>query len=279
MFPLRGWVSLIAVQTMKSRDIAILQAAVGHQFARTQLLEQALTHSSQARELEALQAAAGTRVGDNEQLEFMGDAVLGFVTTEELFRRFPSFREGELSKLRAHLVSEKHLIRVAQELELGHYLNLGRGEEKSGGRNKTALLVDALEAVLAAIYLDGGLEVARRFVLRSIVTPELDRIASNGSSLPVTDYKSALQEKLQATGRPQPSYVLVKERGPEHNKTFTVEVRLQPLDHEGKPEFVGRAEGSTKKNAEQDAAHQVLEYLATVPVEPNGRAKRNERAQ
>ncbi len=129
-----------------------------------------MTHSSQARELEALQAAGGPRVGDNEQMEFLGDAVLGFVTTEELFNRFPSFREGELSKLRAHLVSEKHLIRVAQELELGHYLSLGRGEEKSGGRNKTALLVDALEAVLAAIYLDGGLEAARRFVLQYIVS-------------------------------------------------------------------------------------------------------------
>ncbi len=259
---------------MKSRDIAILQPALGYQFQRTDLLEQALTHSSQARELEALQAAGG-RVGDNEQMEFLGDAVLGFVTTEELFNRFPSFREGELSKLRAHLVSEKHLIRVAQELELGHYLSLGRGEEKSGGRNKTALLVDALEAILAAIYMDGGLEAARRFVLKYIVTPELERIASNGRGLPVTDYKSALQEKLQAIGRPQPSYVLVKERGPEHSKTFTVEARLQPLDHDGKAEFVGRAEGSTKKNAEQDAAHQVLEYLGTVPLESNGRAKRN----
>src|SRR6266852_4156853 len=264
---------------MKSRDITVLEAVLGHRFTRPALLEQALTHTSQARELEALQALESSRVGDNEQLEFLGDAVLGFVTTEELFHRFPHFREGELSKLRAHLVSEKHLIRVAQELELGHYLRLGRGEEKSGGRNKAALLVDALEAVLAAMYLDSGLETARRLVLQRIVAPELERIALNGSSLPVTDYKSALQEKLQATGRPQPSYVLVKERGPEHSKTFTVEARLQPLDHEGKPEFVGRAEGSTKKNAEQDAAHQVLEYLATVHVEPNGRAKRNERAQ
>jgi len=272
-------VPFIALQTMKSRDIATLQKLLGHSFAHAELLEQALTHSSQARELEALQTAPGTRVGDNEQMEFMGDAVLGFVTTEELFKRFPSFREGELSKLRAHLVSEKHLIRVAQGLELGHYLNLGRGEEKSGGRNKTALLVDALEAVLAAIYLDGGLEAARCFVLQSIVNPELDRIALNGSGLPVTDYKSALQEKLQATGRPQPSYVLVKERGPEHSKTFTVEVRLQPLDMDGKSEFVGRADGSTKKNAEQDAAHQVLEYLATVPAEAGGRPRRNERTQ
>jgi ribonuclease-3 len=265
--------------TMNSRDIAILQAALGYRFLRKELLEQALTHSSQARELEALQAAGSPRVGDNEQLEFLGDAVLGFVTTEELFNRFPSFREGELSKLRAHLVSEKHLIRVAQELEVGQYLNLGRGEEKSGGRNKTALLVDALEAVLAGIYLDGGLEAARRFVLQYIVVPELERIALNGSSLPVTDYKSALQEKLQATGRPQPTYVLVKERGPEHSKTFTVEARLQPLDNNGKAEFVGRADGSTKKNAEQDAARQVLEYLGTVSLESNGQRKRNERPQ
>lgn len=264
---------------MKPRDIALLQAALSYQFKRPALLEQALTHSSQARELESLQGAGGPRVEDNEQLEFLGDAVLGFVTTEELCHRFPSFSEGELSKLRAHLVSEKHLIRVAQELELGHYLNLGRGEEKSGGRNKTALLVDALEAVLAAMYLDGGLDAARRLVLEIIIMPELARIASNGSSLPVTDYKSALQEKLQATGRPQPTYTLVKERGPEHSKTFTVEARLQSLENGGKPEFVGRADGSTKKNAEQDAARQVLEYLRAAPVEPNGRTKRSEHAQ
>jgi len=262
---------------MKSRDITVLEAVLGHRFTRPALLEQALTHTSQARELEALQALEGSRVGDNEQLEFLGDAVLGFVTTEELFHRFPHFREGALSKLRAHLVSEKHLIRVAQELELGHYLRLGRGEEKSGGRNKTALLVDALEAVLAAMYLDSGLETARRLVLQRIVAPELERIALNGSSLPVTDYKSALQEKLQATGRPQPSYVLVKERGPEHSKTFTVEARLQSPDIPAKAEFVGRAEGSTKKNAEQDAARQVLEYLVSLPDESNGRPQRRGR--
>jgi ribonuclease-3 len=255
---------------MKQRDITALEGVLGHRFKRVELLEQALTHTSQARELEALQTPEGRRVGDNEQLEFLGDAVLGFVTTEELFHRFPHFREGELSKLRAHLVSERHLIRVAQELELGQYLRLGRGEEKSGGRNKTALLVDALEAVLAAIYLDGGMDPARRLVLQHIVAAELERIALNGSSLPITDYKSALQEKLQAGGRLQPSYVLVREHGPEHSKTFTVEARLQALDSRAKAAFVGRAEGSTKKNAEQDAARQVLEYLASLPEESNG---------
>jgi ribonuclease-3 len=262
---------------MKSRDITALEDTLGHRFQRPELLQQALTHTSQARELEALQPPDASRVGDNEQLEFLGDAILGLITSEELFHRFPHFREGELSKLRAHLVSEKHLIRVAQGLELGHYLRLGRGEEKSGGRNKTALLVDALEAVLAALYTDGGLEAARRFVLQSIITPELEHLARNGSSLPVTDYKSALQEKLQAMGRPQPAYVLVKEHGPEHSKTFTVEARLYAAEATNAPELVGRAEGLTKKNAEQDAARQVLEYLASLPDEPNSRAQRKAR--
>jgi len=262
---------------MKSRDIAALQTALGVEFAHPELLQQALTHSSQARELEALQPAVTSRVGDNEQLEFLGDAVLGLVTTEELFIRFPHFREGQLSKMRAHLVSEKHLIQVAQQLELGQYLRLGRGEEKSGGRNKTALLVDALEAILGALYVDQGMEAARRFVLQHVVTPELQRINLSGNGMPVTDYKSALQEKLQAAGRPQPLYVLVKEHGPEHSKIFTVEARLQPLDAKGKSEFVGRAEGSTKKNAEQDAARQVLEYLASLPELPEVRISRKGR--
>jgi ribonuclease-3 len=246
---------------MSSKDIAELQKALGHSFARPELLQQALTHTSQAREREALQPPDSRPVGDNEQLEFLGDAVLGFVTSEVLFHRFPDFREGELSKLRAHLVSEKHLIQVARELSLGEYLQLGRGEEKSGGRHKTALLVDALEAVLAALFLDGGVEAARRVVLQHILTPELERLAGSGSSLPVTDYKSALQEKLQAIGRPQPAYVLVGSQGPEHRKTFTVEARLRAPGARG-DEFVGRADGSTKKNAEQEAARQVLDYLA-----------------
>ncbi len=234
---------------------------MGHHFLRPELLEQALTHTSHAREKEAAHTAESPRVGDNEQFEFLGDAVLGFVTGEELFHRFPLFREGELSKVRAHLVSEKHLIRVAQELELGKYLHLGRGEEKSGGRDKTALLVDALEAVLAAIYLDGGMDPARKFILTKILEPELEHLSRSGKRLPVNDYKSTLQERLQAIGLPQPSYVLVGERGPEHKKQFTVEAHLRIPDR-GTSEFVGRAEGSTKKNAEQEAARQVLDYLA-----------------
>jgi ribonuclease III len=250
---------------MKAAEISALEEKLGYQFKRRDLLEQALTHSSQAREMESAQPQAPRRVGDNEQLEFLGDAVLGMVTTQELFQRFPGFREGELSKVRAHLVSERHLIHVAQELNLGAYLRLGRGEEKSGGRNKTALLVDALEAILAAMYLDAGFEVTRQSILRLIVTPELLRMNLQGNAvLPITDFKSALQEALQAQGRPQPSYTLVKEEGPEHNKLFTVEVRLRPLGTHSKPEVIGRASGSTKKRAEQDAARQVLERLATL---------------
>jgi ribonuclease-3 len=208
-------------------------------------------------------------------LEFLGDAVLQLVTSEELFQRFPHFREGELSKLRAHLVSERHLIRVAQQLELGHYLRLGRGEEKSGGRGKTALLVDAFEAILAAIYLDGGLEVAREFVLRNVIAPELERMERGGGTLPVTDFKSALQEAVQSLGLPQPAYLLVEEAGPEHSKTFTVEARLQTRNGKDR-EFVGRARGSTKKTAEQDAARQLLTSLASGPK--TGEAKTPARA-
>jgi ribonuclease-3 len=155
---------------------------------------------------------------------------------------------------------------VAQELELGHYLRLGRGEEKSGGRSKTTLLVDALEAVLAAIYLDGGMDFTRKFIVQRIVVPELTRMDLEGrAALPITDFKSALQETMQAKGCPQPSYVLVKEEGPEHSKTFTVEVHLRPSATNTEKELVGRATGSTKKRAEQDAARQVLEQLTSSP--------------
>src|SRR6202451_2208406 len=174
---------------MKEREITALETALGHHFRRRAVIEQAVTHSSQARELESQQAVADNKykVSDNEQLEFLGDAVLALITSEELFQRFPQFREVELSKLRAHLVSEKHLIQVAQILELGHYLRLGRGEEKSGGRNKTALLVDALEAILGAMYVDSGLETVRRVVLEHVVSPELEVISRNGRNLPLND--------------------------------------------------------------------------------------------
>src|ERR1700686_1164810 len=250
---------------MKEREITALEEGLGYHFRGRAGIEQAVTHSSQAREQEAQQAGESKyKVSDNEQLEFLGDAVLALVTSEEVVHRFPHFREGELSKLRAHLVSERHLIQVAQQLELGHYLRLGRGEEKSGGRGKTALLVDALEAILAAIYLDGGLEVARSFVLSNVIAPELERMERGGGTLPVTDFKSALQEAVQSLGLPQATYMLVEQAGPEHSKTFTVEARLHTKNSK-EAEFVGRAQGSTKKTAEQDAARQLLTFLATRP--------------
>jgi ribonuclease-3 len=248
---------------MKSLEIMALEKNLGHHFQRQELIEQALTHSSQARELQASGVSHGLAgTGDNELLEFLGDAVLGLVTSETLFQRFPGFGEGQLSKLRAHLVGQRHLLRVAEQLHIGDYMRLGRGEERSGGRGKASLLVDALEAILAALYLDGGWAAARDFILRVIVEPELAHMQLETSALPVMDFKSALQEALQASGKPQPVYVLVKEEGPEHKKTFTVEARLP---EPGLAQFVGRAEGATKKRAEQEAARQVLEHLSKLP--------------
>lgn len=251
---------------MKSAEITALEDALGHRFQRRNLIEQALTHSSQAREVESLTGGTVSS-GDNELLEFLGDAVLGMVTSEALFHRFPGFREGHLSKLRAHLVGQRHLLQVAERLQIGSYLRLGRGEEKSGGRGKATLLVDALEAILAALYLDGGWLVARDFIVRTIVEPELARMNLETTAMPVMDFKSALQERLQATARKQPVYTLVKEEGPEHRKTFTVEVKLAGVEKE---EFVVRAQGTTKKRAEQEAARQVLDLLAE-HASPSGR--------
>jgi len=258
---------------MKSRELMALEESLGYHFQRQELLEQALTHSSQAREAEAAGAAVGAQGrGDNELLEFLGDAVLGLVASETLFQRFPGFHEGHLSKLRAHLVGQRHLLRIAESLQIGLYMRLGRGEEKSGGRTKASLLVDALEAILAALYLDGGWQVARDFIVRAILDPELTHMNLESSAMPVMDFKSALQEKLQANGRAQPIYVLVKEEGPEHRKTFTVEARLAEPEA---TQIVGRAQGATKKRAEQEAARQVLEHLAKVAEGPRTGSESN----
>jgi ribonuclease III len=251
---------------MKIEELTDLQATLGHTFARTELLERALTHSSHAHE-EARASGAESPVSklDNEQFEFLGDAVLGLVTSQLLFERFPMFHEGQLSKLKAHLVSAGHLVSVASSLGLGRFLRLGRGEERSGGRTKGTLLSDALEAVIAALYLDAGMEASRDFIIRHILGPELDRVTKVSEGEPsLADYKSALQELLQSSGWPQPVYATVKEEGPDHRKTFTVEARIYVQGH-GKPEYVGRAEGATKKKAEQLAAKQALEHLRGQP--------------
>ncbi|MBI2689388.1 MAG: ribonuclease III [Acidobacteria bacterium] len=233
----------------------ILIARLEYSFRERDILIRALTHKSHPAEQGAPDPAPKTPESDNEQLEFFGDAILGFLVSEALFERFPGYPEGKLSKLKSWLVSASHLHTVAERLQLGDALRLGRGEEMSGGRGKKAILANALEAVLAAVYLDGGMDAARKFVH--------DRVLPQGSwdfevSLPaaLTDFKSALQEKAQACGLPQPKYVIVGERGPEHAKTFIVEVRL------GK-ERTSRAEGISKKDAGQRAAERMLEQLLT----------------
>ena len=230
-----------------------LQDAIGYRFKDEALLIRALTHSSHANESSA-------EARDNEQLEFLGDAVLGFVTSFALVDRYPAFNEGRLSKLRAHLVSAKHLLEVARSIGFGEHLRLGRGEERSGGRNKSALLVDALEATIAAMYMDGGIEPARKFILERIVEPELSRIdADPEHTFSWVDQKSALQELLQALGLPQPDYQVVGEQGPDHDKTFTVELRVKEI--QDGCDLIRRAEGRTKKVAEQKAAQAVLSEL------------------
>lgn len=235
--------------------VAKLQASIGYQFRNLEFLTRALTHKSRAFETNSQQPE---RLPDNEQLEFLGDAILGFVISEVLVARHPSFLEGQLSKLKAYLVSATHLHNVAVQIDLGAYLYLGRGEEMSGGRAKRALLADAIEAVIAAVYLDGGLEPARGFVLDHIVASFDEEMAEDDGL--VVDYKSALQEAAISRGLPVPRYVLVRETGPEHRKTFTVEARVGPL-------YAQRAEGSSKKSAGQRAAQLVL---GVIQQSPNG---------
>lgn len=225
-----------------------LAEKIGYQFSRPELLVRALTHKSRIAEKSE---ADPTR--DNEQLEFLGDAILGFLVSEALMARFPHYPEGKLSKLKAWLVSSVHLLAIAESLSLGEYLLLGRGEEMSGGRGKRALLANAVEAILAAVYLDGGMPAARAFVEARVLRDGVDLEA--GVPPGVTDHKSMLQEKVQALKYPPPKYVTVAERGPEHAKTFTVEVRV------GKT-LQAAAEGVSKKEASQRAAELLLGQLS-----------------
>ncbi len=230
----------------------------GHSFRDATLLNIALTHSSLLHEDPTPRGVRpGTPVPDNEQLEFLGDAVLGLVVAETLFRNFPSAREGDLTRLRASVVSSKHLAAIAVHLDLGAHLRLGRGEDRSGGRNKPALLADALEAVIAALYLDGGLPAASAFVEREIVSPALaDLREALAQGAAIGDYKSALQERLQATGLGQPRYVLLDESGPDHKRLFRVAVEIYAAD--GATTALAESEGSTKKHAQQEAARLAL---------------------
>jgi ribonuclease-3 len=228
------------------QESEVLEATLGYRFASRELLARAFTHRSSVYEKTASAAAT-----DNEQLEFLGDAILGFVVSDALVAAHPEYSEGRLSKVKAQLVSASHLHAVAARLRLGDYLLLGRGEEMSGGREKKALLANAVEALIAALYLDGGIEPVRRFILQHVIGE-----AEPSSEVALaTDYKSALQELAQSMKLPQPRYAIVEDRGPEHAKTFLVEVRV------GR-EWVSRAEGLSKKSAGQKAAQEILRQLA-----------------
>jgi len=222
-----------------------LERRLGYRFHDRGLLEHALTHKSRAQE----DASGG--VADNESLEFLGDAVLGLVVAEMLFREFPHFHEGQKSKVKATLVSTTSLAVMAEHLGLGEHLLLGRGEEKTGGRRKQALLADTCEALIAAIFLDGGLDEARRFILTELS----DEIARVRSPEFLRDFKSALQERLQAQDRRLPEYVTTRATGPDHDKRFHVELRVAG-------ETLSEASGRTKKEAEQEAARIALARLA-----------------
>ena len=229
---------------MAGNSLEQLQDRIGYRFRNPQLLLEAVTHSSFAQE-------TSERVRDNEQLEFLGDAVLNFLVSVRLADAFPQYEEGKLSRGRSRLVAAGHLAKVAAKLALGEYLRLGRGEEKTGGRAKSNLLVNALEALVAALFRDGGLDAARRFVEEFVLPPDL---AANAEDLFTTDYKSALQEYLQGEREEPADYRVVEESGPEHQKTFTVEVTAGE-------ELVARGRGGSKKAAEQQAARILLERL------------------
>ena len=236
-----------AGQLVRLRDeFDALEQALQYRFRDRGLIEHALTHTSRAHE----DVTGG--VVDNESLEFLGDAVLGFVIADILFREFPGFDEGQKSKAKAALVSTLSLARLAERLGLGDHLLLGRGEEKTGGRRKQALLADGYEALIAAIYLDGGVEHAHAFISREFAGL-IDDVRR--PDFFVRDFKSALQEHLQSAGLPLPEYRVTGETGPDHDKVFHVEVRVRG-------DTVGEADGRSKKDAEQEAARLALDRLA-----------------
>lgn len=219
-----------------------LQKKINYTFKDQKYIETALTHSSYANEFKG-------KCNSNERLEFLGDAVLSIIVSDYIFLNCPDLPEGELTKLRASLVCEKALCRFSKSIGVGDYLRLSKGEHNSGGNNRPSILADAFEAIIAAIYLDGGMEEARKFVL-SFVVPEIKSPKSKN----MLDYKTNLQEIIQQNPQEHLEYVLVKESGPDHNKHFVVEVRLNS-------NVIGKGGGKSKKEAEQQAARQALELM------------------
>ena len=243
-------------------DLKELEAALGHEFSSPELLLRALTHRSLAHQLAQADGSKKSAPADNERLEFLGDAVLGLVVAEALFSLHPEWREGEMTRIRSGLVSRLHMAQVAEEIDLGRHLRLSRGEERSGLRRRSTVLSNTMEAVMGALFLDGGLEPVRVFVRSKVMGEAAERLAvelRSGEAL--GNYKSALQERLQAAGAGAPVYRVKTESGPDHHKRFLVEVRLKSeAGQKGKP--LARGMGRTKKHAEQDAARRALNLLA-----------------
>ncbi len=222
-----------------------LEKNLNYTFKNKELLKNALCHSSYANEKHLAH-------GSNERLEFLGDAVLSVVVADYLYANFSSMPEGELTKLRASLVCEKTLCGFSKDLNLGEYLLFGKGEEANGGRERPSILADAFEAVLAAMYLDGGMEVARKHILR-FVLEELNCRQEDSFK----DYKTTLQEVIQKNPEERLTYVLIAESGPDHDKQFTVEVHLNS-------NIIGTGVGKSKKRAEQNAAKDALSLMGVV---------------
>jgi len=240
-----------------------LEKALGHSFARRELLECALTHRSLVNQQAIEPGPKSTAAtSDNERLEFLGDAVLGLAVGEALFLLHPEWQEGELTRVRAQLVSRQHMARVASAIGLGEHIRLSRGEDRSGLRRKSTVLSNTMEAVIGALFLDGGLDPVRAFTLRLVMGDTVEQLAQElRSGAALGNYKSALQERLQATRAGSPVYKVKSESGPDHRKRFLVEVRLKPA--EGEPGIpLARGTGSTKKHAEQDAARRALARMA-----------------
>lgn len=270
--------------------LAELETALGHGFARPELLVRALTHRSLSNEQAANGRATNeltmeggneeaTGAGDNERLEFLGDAVLGLVVADALFIAHPEWQEGELTRVRSQLVSRQHMGEVAIAIGLGSHLRLSRGEDRGGLRHKSTVLSNSMEAVMAALFLDGGLEPVRAFVSRWVMGEAAEQLAEElRSGAALGNYKSALQEHLQAARAGAPVYRLKSESGPDHRKRFQVEVRLKAGDGvQGKP--LARGMGSTKKQAEQDAARRALERFSAAQAKASAQASGGEREE
>ncbi len=233
-----------------------LDEVIGYRFNNSRLLERALTHRSWI----ADQSDASR--GDNEQLEFLGDSILGFVVSEALFQAHPRAREGQLSQWKAQLVCSVHLHGCAVQLGLGDFLHLGRGEDRNGGRNRRTLLANTMEAIVAAIFLDGGLAPSKAFIERHILAG-LDSAEKN-EAYSLLDHKGILQERAQARALPTPRYAVISTAGPEHAKVFTVEAKVGS-------QFSSRGQGTSKKIASQEAARNLIAELDSngwkIPVE------------